>query len=311
MVSLLADIGGTKTQLALVDENYQIVKRALKMNRDYLSFDSLLKEFLNSTGNLKHAVIAIAGPVERHKRCQMTNLPWLVDTDQLYDKGFKKAVLINDLEATAWGMVSPMLQTKLKFLKGASLDLSLPVAIVSPGTGLGEACILPGKPPVIVGTEGGHKTIAPFNALSADLIQRHWQQNNRPLSRENWFSGSGLPSLFQAMFPEAQPVSNETISRLALADASSVHAQCIDLFTQAIFAEAGDLVLQFVAWGGVIICGGIPPKIEPFFQKAENIAYLAKKSEYINRLEQVPIAMCHEPDAPLHGGIEFLRQMMC
>lgn len=320
MTVLLADIGGTKTQLALMDDSYgpasgQLFEKQLVTNRDFSNFDEVLYTFLHNQPAPDYAVLAIAGPVDRGKRCQMTNLNWKIDCQELQQRfRLKHAFLLNDLQATSWGMTSPDVQQRLLMLRGSSLDFSQPVLVISPGTGLGECCIFPNENGYIINaSEGGHKSIAPFNLQSAQLLHQHWQQHGYPPSWENWFSGSGLKNLYGTLHPEAasEPVTipdNETIGKNALADPDSPSGQCMRFFTDAIYAEAGNLVLQYLAWGGVILAGGIPPKLKDLFSNQDSIQYIERKNEYIDRLRAVPVALCEETDIPLLGTAAFCQQ---
>lgn len=321
-MALLADIGGTKTQLALVDKQHNFIEKALFENAQFSSFEELLQQFLGNsatassttsspslltTATKQRAVIAVAGPVKENRSCEMTNLNWTIQADQLANFGYEQAKIINDLEATAWGMTSPSIQRKLSYVQAKPLNFELPIAVLSVGTGLGEACILPGRPPRIQASEGGHKNLAPFNTTSAQLVQSHWQQHNQPYSLEKWFSGSGLSRLYQAMFPlNTDSKSNKDITNVALSDPESEEAQCLNLFSQGVFAEAGDAALQWLAWGGVIIAGGLTAKIQPFLQQADNIQYFHRKSEYSELLKQVPICLCFDEEVPLLGTLQYL-----
>ena len=312
MLALLADVGGTKTQLALMNHKGDFIHRRTVINSNYSDFDAVVDDFLRQQPTPDCATIAVAGPVDNAIRCQMTNLDWLIDGETL-QRRLRLAFIhvFNDLQGTAWGMTSPAVQSRLLSLRGNGLNFTQPVIVISPGTGLGQACIIPFLDSfVIQGTEGGHKTIAPFNPTSAELVFKHWQQHHYPPSWENWFSGSGFARLYETMFPGEAVPDNETLGLTAVNDPASNSARCMELFAQAIYAEAGNLVLQYLAWGGVILAGGIPPKLGDLFFRQEHIGYIEKKNEYTERLRAVPVAMCQEPDAPLLGAATFcMRQM--
>lgn len=311
MIALLADIGGTKTQLALMDQSGEFISKVTVPNNEYPSAELVIRNFLADQNRLPEiAILAIAGPVDQGIRCQMTNLPWLIDGEAIKAEwNLKHIVLLNDLQATAWGMTAPSVQRDFQMLRGSRLNFDLPVIVISPGTGLGQACILPYQnTQIISATEGGHKSIAPFNPLSAQLIYQHWQTQHFPPSWENWFSGSGFQRLYQAMFPNEAAPDNQSMGAQALADPNSHSGQCLQLFTQAIYAESGNLVLQYLAWGGVIITGGIPPKLEPFFSAEANIRYIESKNEYTDRLREVPVALCKAVEIPLIGAAQFCLQ---
>ena len=106
MPHLLADIGGTKTLLSLVDDQLQTIHSARFKNQSLPSFEALLESFLApySRNENQLAIIAVAGPVQDGVRCQMTNLDWLIESQTLTQQfNFERAVLMNDLQATAWG----------------------------------------------------------------------------------------------------------------------------------------------------------------------------------------------------------------
>jgi len=310
MMALLADIGGTKTQLALMNDAGTIVEVDVVINSDSVCLESVIEAFLQNRPRPTHAVLAVAGPVDNAIRCQMTNLNWLIDGVSLQKKLNLTAItVLNDLQATAWGMISTEVQSRLEILHGDRLNFDQPVVVISPGTGLGQACIIPHQDSyVIQGTEGGHKTCAPFNRQSAELVFQHWQQYNFPPSWENWFSGSGFKRLYEQMFPSDTAPDNDTLGQSALADPTSKAGQCMQLFVQATYAEAGNLALQYLAWGGVIIAGGIPPKLGSLFKQPANIHYVARKNEYIDRLEKIPVALSHEQDIPIQGAAQYCRR---
>ena len=315
MLALVADIGGTKSQFAVVDEHQQLGHIAYFKNDLFGSFDQVLKAYLallSPVETIEAAVIAVAGPVDFHAQCELTNVNWRLSAHTLEKTfGFKHVQLVNDLEATAWAMVPGKNQPKFSMLRGQSIDFNQPVLIASPGTGFGQIALSPQVNGYSIhATEGGHKTIAPFNAKMADLIHTHWQQHNTPISWENWFSGSGLHRFYEALFPGEKAPSNETLGAEALKNPTSKAAECMTLFTQGVYAEIGNLSLQYLSWGGVIIAGGIPPKIRPLFEAQENIAYIQRKSEYVSRLENIPVAMCEQTDAPLLGAANYFHEMM-
>ena len=309
MIALLADVGGTKTQLALMDANGEFVHRSTVFNRDHASFDDVVNNFIGQH-RPDCAVIAVAGPVDGAIRCQMTNINWFIDGVALQERlQLQFITLFNDLQATAWSMLDPAVQSRLINIRGDGLNFNQPIVVISPGTGLGEACIIPHMGSfVIQGTEGGHKTIAPFNTTSAELVMKHLQHHDYPPSWENWFSGSGFSRLYQLMFPGASVPDNETLGRTALAAPDSNCGQCMNLFAQAIYAEAGNLVLQYLAWGGVIVAGGIPPKLGNLFKRSEYVSYIEHKNQYIDRLRAVPVMLCEEAEAPMLGAATYCRR---
>src|SRR5487761_2106024 len=108
MQSVLAgDIGGTKTRLAIIEvtgTQAHVVREETYISRNYTAFDLLLSDFLAVAATPAHAAFGVAGPVQG-RIVQTTNLPWLIDADALQQQfGFSHCMLLNDLEATAYGL---------------------------------------------------------------------------------------------------------------------------------------------------------------------------------------------------------------
>src|SRR3990167_4382041 len=266
MPLLTGDIGGTKTLLGLQAARGPFAQVREYHNQEHDGLDAILSDFLQQTGTAPdedlHLVLAIAGPVDQGS-CQLTNLSWLIECATLQRQfRFKSVQLLNDLEATGWAMPGLGAQGRLLPLRGTGIDFQRPVAVMSVGTGLGEAALIPleNKGLQVLPSEGGHKQFAPFDARSTSLLQQAFATGHTGVSWENWFSGSGLPRLFQALFPDMQAPDSRTITELALAQPNSCEAQCVHLLMQGLMAEAGNLALQYAAWGGVIFAGGVDRK---------------------------------------------------
>ncbi|MDH4235338.1 MAG: glucokinase, partial [Gallionella sp.] len=196
---LAGDIGGTKTRLAVIEVNgtrVHVVHEAFYQSRDYDTFEALLGDFLSGIKILGHAAFGIAGPVQG-RVVQTTNLPWLIGADALQQQfGFAQCTLINDLEATAYGL--PALGTDdLLVLQTGVADACGNAAVIAAGTGLGEAGLFwDGQRHRPFATEGGHASFSPCDELEIAFL-RHLQQQHRHVSWERVVSGMGLVSLHE------------------------------------------------------------------------------------------------------------------
>src|SRR5947209_463769 len=107
---LAGDIGGTKTHLALFNENEKRkwVVDAKYKSSEYKNLSNIVKEFLESQPEyqIERACFGIAGPIQDDK-CHATNLPWVVDAKLIgKENGIPEVSLINDLEANAYGLTN-------------------------------------------------------------------------------------------------------------------------------------------------------------------------------------------------------------
>ena len=139
---LAADIGGTKVNLALFrqeGDHLERVDSAKFESRKYSGLEEILDEFCQKKHpKLERAGFGIAGPVKNGK-CEVTNLPWVVDVESLKKRlGLESVWLINDLAAMACAI--PFLpETEFDVLQEGKAEAGGRIAVLAAGTGLGEA----------------------------------------------------------------------------------------------------------------------------------------------------------------------------
>ena len=312
MTIIAADIGASKTLLGNFARQDSVSDACYFDNSRFSSFDQVLEAYLEQNPAILPAssvlVVAVAGQVYKNIRCQMTNLPWQLDANHLQQEfGFSRALLLNDLEATAFAMPQPTMAPCLEPLNGMAADFTKAVTVISVGTGLGQAMILPSHNNQyrVMVSEGGHKSFAPFDSQSASLLARTLASHPAQYSWEHWFSGSGLPLLYQAMFPNNSPLTSAAITQQAAQNPASAALQCIEFFVQGLMAEAGNLALQYQSHGGVIFAGGVAQHIAPWLRQARLQRPFCQKSRHTDWLQQLPIVLCTRTDAALLGAAAY------
>ena len=175
MKVLAGDIGGTTTRLGIyevADDELCGIRGQSFASAEFSGLEEILLEFLGEgESSCRAACFGIAGPVTG-RRMQTTNLPWVVDVDDLERAtGIPKVVLINDLEATGWGVVR-MGEGGVDVLNPGKPEARGNGAVIAAGTGLGEAGIYwDGRSMRPFACEGGHAGFSPTNELSDGLLQ--------------------------------------------------------------------------------------------------------------------------------------------
>jgi len=107
---LAGDIGGTKTVIAHYEESGGTLRQfrvATFKSREHRSLEHILAAYLkDSPGlSLRAGCFGVAGTVLDGK-CHTTNLPWELDEKVLAQAiGAPRVKLLNDLEATGYGMI--------------------------------------------------------------------------------------------------------------------------------------------------------------------------------------------------------------
>ncbi len=279
---IAGDIGGTKTLLALYTEDggpRQPVAEHEFHSADYPGLADVVRAFQAQVKQpLRAACFDVAGPVvEGHAR--LTNLPWIIDEASLAsDLGLEQVTVLNDLKAIAYA-VPYLLESDLHTINAGKPEPHGQIAIIAPGTGLGEAFLIwNGKEYIAGASEGGHADFAPSGELQGELW-RYVSGRYGHAAYERVCSGSGIPNIYDFLrdtkrAPEPAAFAAKLadardrtplIFQAALEDPAGnpLCAMTLDLFISILGAESGNLALKALATGGVYLAGGIPPRILP------------------------------------------------
>lgn len=319
MLILAGDIGGTSTRLAYFDATDGVLK-PLAMehfsSREAGSLAELVDRFAAAQGLVaERACFGIAGPV-RQGRVRTPNLPWSVEAAGLAQVlNLPTVELINDLEANAYG-IDLLAADDLAVLNPGVADPTGTIAVVSAGTGLGEALAYwDGTAHRPLPSEGGHADFAPRNELEAELLLSLRAEHGR-VSTERIVSGPGLRNIYRFLrdghhLPESPAVAeamlqndpSAVISGAALAGECSLCGQTLDLFISLYGAEAGNVALRYLATGGIYLGGGIAPKIIDRLRGPGFMMAFTAKGRLSPLLEKIPVrVILNERTALLGAG---------
>jgi len=323
---LAGDVGGTKTLLALVDEvhgaRHPLVEKRYE-SADYTTFIELIQDFVGNQKYLPRAAsIGAAGPVHDN-RVEVTNLPWEIDANRLSEALSGVSVrLLNDLEAIAHAI--PALEEKDSVvLKAGESEEQGAIAIVAPGTGLGEAYLFwDGNGYRPVPSEGGHTDFAPATPLEVEMLT-YLMPRLGHVSYERVCSGVGIPNIYSFLkhtsrydepdwlSHELAQVDNHTpvIVQSAIDRSAEISVVTLDLFMSILGSEAGNLVLQAMATGGVYLAGGIPPRIIDQLKGGSFLESFTRKGRLSDILHRVPIRVIVNRKAALYGAASHCLKM--
>ncbi len=325
-VILTGDIGGTKTHLALWRAGVaglQPFAGRIYRTADYPSLEALCAEFLMDLPKPDALCFGVPGPVIEG-RSHATNLAWTIEQPALTAAfGNAPVRLMNDLEATAYGVLHLKLDEAVTLQAGAR-PVAANMAIAAAGTGLGEAALVNDRGRyVAVATEGGHCDFAPRGAEQIELMKFIATEFGHA-SYERVLSGPGLMNIYRFLRasrgdPEpgwlrAEFESGEdpaaVVSQAALAgrDPRCVHA--LELFVAIYGAEAANLALKVLAMGGVWLGGGIAPKILPMLQRGEFVRAFTDKGRLGEVLRRIEVRVVMNQAAALLGAAWCAHEML-
>jgi len=261
---LAADVGGTHARIGLVlpdpvtgrpdIASYQVYRCA-----EYTSLADILRHFCREhAAHPKTLVLACAGFVERGAVVN-ENLAWPVVLDHLRaDAGFASVDVLNDFEAFAHAMGHFGEQDVASIVDGMA-DPKGPVAVIGPGTGLGAALWLPGRPARVLPAEAGQMELATRPGIE-QAIRAELGPVDGYVSYEHVLSGPGLLRLYRAVAAvrgaPAPLIDPREITAMALTNADAVAVETVDYFCRWLGAFCGDVAVAFSASGGVCLAGG-------------------------------------------------------
>jgi glucokinase len=318
---LAGDVGGTSTRLAFFNVEGGRLKLAVEQtypSRDHGSLDEILRVFISTHQQAADcAAFGIAGPVRRG-RVETPNLSWVVEAESLErELGLKSIGLINDLEANAYG-IATLAEEDFEVLNAGAPDATGNAAVISAGTGLGEAGLFwDGARHHPFACEGGHADFSPRNEIEIELL-RYLLGRFGHVSWERVVSGPGLYSIYEFLrdtgrgeepaWLAAEVRQNDpslVVSQHGLQNAAPICVEALDLFVSLYGAEAGNLALKMMATGGIYLGGGIAPKIAGKLKDPSFMAAFVNKGRFKSLLADIPVRVILNDKTALFGAARY------
>jgi glucokinase len=321
---LAADVGGTKTNIAqFVSQNGKMV---LKLEETYTtnhhnSLTEIILDFIKKNNFEKPDRISIgaAGPVV-NGTCHTTNIKFKIDVTELSrDLQIDKVYLINDLEATAFGMTE-MDDEFMVTMRNGNPSIGGHIAILAPGTGLGEACLFwDGKYLRPMPSEGGHSEFAPRTDVEFELVKFLQKTYGEIIVWERLVSGPAIYKIYEFLrdvkgyeeqawltqkLAEAKDKS-AVISETAMSGLCTTCVLAMEMLVDFMARRANNMVLNYKATGGLILAGGIPPRIYNFINKDKIEESFLKCDEMEPLLVGIPIYLNLNSKTALYGAAYY------
>lgn len=340
-ILLAGDIGGTKTILRLVQleltggarPSQQTLFEETYTSREFSDLVPMVQRFLEAASTrlekrftIEKACFGIAGPVVNNE-VDLTNLAWTLQGDRLSKElGIARISLINDFAAVGYGVLG-LEPGDVLTLQAGTPQADAPIAIIGAGTGLGQGFLVRhGDSYRIYPSEGGHADFAPRSEIEFQLLkylrERYGLQR---ISAERVVSGMGIAAIYQ--FLRDRRVSQESpamsdiyrtwerelgqdtktvdlsaeVSKAATAG-DYLSQETMDLFVEAYGAEAGNLALKLLPYGGLFIAGGIAAKNLSLMQSGKFMRSFLHKGRVSPLLEKIPVHIVLNPRVGLIGA---------
>jgi glucokinase len=229
--------------------------------------------------------------------------------------------LLNDLEATAWGLLDLPERNFVELNPNAQIQQGN-IAVVAAGTGLGEAIIAwDGVGHLVLASEGGHADFAPTSEQEIALLQFMLEKYPEHISCERLISGEGLVNIYlflkhinhAATKPETEQQMTErdpaaVIGEAGIAGNDALCVAALQLFCRLYGAEAGNLALKCLPYGGVYLAGGIGAKILPVLQQGEFMHGFLAKGRCRPVMQKISVKVCTNPEVALLGALSYAKR---
>jgi glucokinase len=305
---IAGDIGGTKTDLAIYSSEsgpHTPLAETEVHSADYPSLQAIVMEFLDRVKMpVDVASFDVAGPVI-NGQVKTTNLPWLMDESTLAkDLNLKSVHLLNDLEAVALAVPGLREEDLLTINKGEAVSHG-PIAIIAPGTGLGESFLTwNGSQYVAHVSEGGHSDFAPTDERQIPLLSYLLPRFGH-VGVERVCSGIGVPNIYEFLRDEERIPEQPEVARFiasapdrtkailsAAVDPRQSSELCratVEMLVSILASEAGNLALKVLATGGVYIAGGIAVHLSDALKDSRFMQAFSRKGRFKDLMKRIPI----------------------
>src|SRR5262249_23692106 len=203
--------------------------------------------------------------------------------------------LLNDLEAVARSV--PVLRpSDLITLNQGEAVAKGTIAVIAPGTGLGESFLSwDGGRYRAHSSEGGHADFAPTDEGQIGLL-RYLLPRFGHVGFERVCSGIGLPNIYEYLRDvEKIPVRAEVAEAIASAkdrtkaimdaafaprDPCGLCRATVDMLASILACEAGNLALKVLATGGLYLAGGVALHMVAKLQEPRFMETFARKGRF-------------------------------
>lgn len=304
-VSIVADVGGTNTRVALADgTRLRDGSVARFRNADHAGLGEVLAEYMSRADITKvdAACAAAAGPV-RDGVARLTNLDWQIDGDLLRGAtGAGRVAILNDLQAQghALGHVDA---ANLRPLIAGPQAPGAAMLVVGVGTGFNAAPVHDaGNHRLVPPSESGHVNLPVVSDRDIRLA-RFVEAGHGFAGVEEVLSGRGLELLYAFAASEMGEDLHLTAAEIpgAIEAGDPVARLAGDLFARMLGIVVGNLALTNLPYGGIFLIGGVARAMAGSLETGTFAAAFADKGRFSTFMGGFAVHLIEDDYAALTG----------
>ena len=308
--NLVADVGRTTVRIGLTNSSGHLDPSTVRQYDPKLqpTISSSISAFVVELG-LEHlpkrAAIAVSG-IPRGETISITNSRWILSRSGLTAMFGSEPLIINDFAAAGWAMMSSHMAGRIDGLGGYAVQPHKPgtYCIIGIGSGLGVAALSRDRHGIVnvVPTEAGHMCVMDGLPVEPALLQR-LKERGVPTA-ETLISGPGLLRIHSAICDLHKAKACTSLSEILNPARRSdpLIAKTLEAFAAIFWYFAGNIVLAYGAWDGLIITGSIAAQTKSALQRDAARRHFVITGPFSHRLAAVPAAMASFPHAELEGA---------
>ncbi|MEJ1990763.1 MAG: ROK family protein [Maritimibacter sp.] len=313
--SLLADIGGTNTRVALA-RGTELMPDTIRRykNAQYPGLETVLSAYLHAEGqpDCVGACVAAAGPV-RDGVATLTNLDWTITRESVGRAANAETVaVLNDLQAQGHALghladdaLTAVVESNAPANDGTKL-------VIGVGTGFNCAPVYetPGGrfvPPA----EAGHANLPIRTSDELELCHDLETVHGFP-SVEEVLSGRGLENLYAWHARRAgTPTELSTAQVIEAAESGDALAlETLKLFVRIFGTVTGNLSLIHLPFGGVFLIGGMARAVIPWMARFDYADAMRDKGRFAGFMRNFPVHVVDDDYAALTGCAHHLAHLL-
>ena len=269
--SLVADVGGTNTRVALADGETLLPETIRRFkNAEYAGLETVIRTYIEAEDNVdcKGAAVAVAGPV-RDGKGVLTNLDWAIDRETIARATQAETVaVLNDLQAQGHAIGRLLAENVATVVGGPDGAPNAASLVIGVGTGFNAAPVYDtGTGRYVPPSESGHANLPIRTEAELRLCEFVATAHGFP-AVEDVLSGRGLERLYRWHANEAgTPAEKSAADIMAACDRGDdlIALETVAVFIRILGRVVGNLALIHLPFGGIYLVGGVSRAMMPHF----------------------------------------------
>jgi len=318
-VSVVADIGGTNTRVALSDGASLLPETIRRFrNSEYPGIEPILREYLSEAGTRAcvGACVAAAGPV-RHGVAEMTNLDWIMTEASIAEAtGAGQVALLNDLQAQGHALGHLQPGSLFPVITRPDAGPMASKLVIGVGTGFNAAPVHEmARGRLVAPSECGHVSLP----VRSDADLRLWrhieglEEAHGFASVEDVLSGRGLERVHAWVASESGKPGERSAAEIMAGIDAGTDEQSMEtgrVFVGMLGMVAGNLALIHLPLGGVFLIGGVARAFAPHLSRFGFAEAFCDKGRFSDFMADFPVSVVEDDYAALRGCAVHLAHLM-